>query len=153
MQRFSMLFGVGAIALAAGNAHAITSVLSFPITNNTASDINIVGFELLAPRGVVVDPISLAALCFVSDATRHSSTKNPYDLTLLGSMPKEISFSYSRFGGLVAADGQVMFTLTIDNPANIPFRVRVLTSNVPAPAGGALAIVGLALGARRRRWN
>lgn len=147
-----IIAAAGMLGLGAASASADTSTLVFPLTNDTGDAWSNVTFELRLPRGVSVSPEAFEALRFVLDMNRHTSTKNPYDLTLDGETNKILKFDYAAYTPMTIADGSVSFTLTIDNPQNIPFRVHVAKGIVPAPGAGIamLGVAGLATLRRRR---
>ena len=141
-----------AVSTSAGTASAVTQVLTFTITNDTAVPYQSVSFELRQPLGVQQNPDAFALMNFVLDSSRHTSTKAPVNVIIDESNMKRVTFDYSSFSPLSRNDGQVRFTITIDNPLNQAFRIGITKTNIPAPAAG-LAMVGFAgaVASRRRR--
>lgn len=150
MRIAKIIAAAGVLSAVAASASAQTSTLVFPLTNDTGEAWSAVTFELRMPRGVSVSPAAFEALQFVLDMNRHTSTKNPFDLALDEPTHKVLTFDYSAYSPITADDGAVSFSLTIDNPQNIPFRVHVSKRTIPAPGAG-LALVGAACFASLRR--
>lgn len=141
-----------AVSTSAGTASAVTQVLTFTITNDTFVPYQTVTFELRQPLGVQQSPESFALMNFVLDSSRHTSTKAPVTVVIDESNMKRVTFDYSNFSPLSRDDGQVSFTVTIDNPLGEAFRIGIIKTSIPGPAAG-LAMVGFAgaVAARRRR--
>lgn len=140
-----------ALAFAASSASASVHTLTYTITNNTATPWQEVIFEVRPPRGVQYDPDQYALVHFMTDAGRHNTTKNPVDIYVEDQNQKVLHFDYSAYTPISANDGPVTFTLTIDNPSGMDFRVGYRKVLVPAPAGAAMGLAGLGLAAIRRR--
>jgi hypothetical protein len=151
MRIATIIAAAGLLGIGAASASAGTSTLVFPLTNDTGDAWGDVTFELRLPRGVTVSPEAFAALQFVLDINRHTSTKNPYDLSLDAQTHKVLKFDYSAYAPITAGDGSVSFSLTINNPENIPFRVHVAKGIVPAPGAGMAFLGAAGFAAFRRR--
>lgn len=149
----SLLFA-GAIAASAaigGSAQASVHTLQFTITNNTADAWREVIFEIREPRGVQFDPQQYALVQFTTDLNRHDTTKRPVDISVEEETGKMIRFDYSRFQPLSQQDGPVNFTLVINNPSGMDFRVGYRKVLVPTPGAAALLAGAVGFASVRRR--
>lgn len=139
------------LALSASAASASVHTFTYTITNETATPWQEVIFEIRPPRFVQYDPASYALVQFVLDVSRHETTKNPVDISVEQPSGKALHFNYANFTPIRQSDGPITFTVMVDNPTGMDFRVGYRKVLVPAPAGVALGLAGIGFASRRRR--
>lgn len=142
---------IAGIALAASVAEASQHTLTFTITNNTSTPWLEVIFEIRPPRGVQYDPAQYALVQFMVDPARHDTTLRPVDIFTEQPTNQALHFDYSEHGMMTQASGPVQFTMMIDNPSGMDFRVGYRKVLLPAPGTAALMLAAGAFASRRRR--
>lgn len=138
-----------AVAIAASTVQAGLEARSVTITNDALEPLGSVIFHVALPEGLSeADP--WRAIRFVDELTLHSSTI-PAGIALLNTAEGiMLSFEFEA-ARPVAQGGSVDFTLTLDNPHDVPFAIGWRTFAIPAPGALAIAIPGALLAVRRRR--
>lgn len=151
--RPALLASAASLALIAPSAMAAQAEVSITLTNNTADSWLGVVFELRPPIGQVFDIAEFATVKFDSGLGVHSVDR-PVQNIFIPDAPdnKRVTFLFAEAGAITPGDFPVTFTVRVDNPPNMDFRIGYFTIAVPSPgAVAALALPGIALAARRRR--
>lgn len=138
------------LAFAAGSAQASVHTLTYTITNNTSTPWQEVIFDIRPPVGSY-DPAQYALVQFMVDVNNHESTKHPVDIIVVAPTNKSLRFDYSNYQPMTSADGPVTFTIMVDNPSGMAFRIGYRKVLVPAPAGVVAGLGAMAYAASRRR--
>ncbi|HVZ93627.1 MAG TPA: hypothetical protein VG797_03870 [Phycisphaerales bacterium] len=146
--------GCAALLAVAGSSHATTAVFEFTITNPTSRDWVAVRFDLRPSPGVTYTPDQpFSMVQFSEDMSDHDSTKFIESIGLLDApTDQRLLFTFPAIEPLRNGDPEATFTITIENPEGLPYRVTWVPVVAPVPAPGALAAGGLCgFAAMRRR--
>lgn len=156
MRPVILMAAASLVAASAATASAGRHVLSLTITNNTADAWGEVIFDIRPPVGVQFNPADYALVQFSQVLSDHNTSKLPVMVSLPQEHGQSLSFDFMgdpRGTAMTQDDGPVLFTVVIDNPTDMTFRVGYRKTIVPAPASAGMLGAAMFIAARRRRQS